>query len=333
MQSPPLRLSYPPTPLPTHAELRAFPLVGPRPTTLIESVRLSEHLGVEAVLLSETFQWTGSFKFRAAYYVATHITHSAIIAASSGNFGQAMALACRLTGKRCTVVMPRTSARVKIDAVRAYGATVDLIDTTVITREARVTELASQDPTAYIASAYDDPLVIAGNASLGYELATANATAELPFDAILVPIGGGGLASGLITGLKASGDRTPVWAVEPAAANDFVLSLAAGHIIARESEPDTIANGARTRSVGGHNWAVLQHGVAGAIPVPEAAIVDAVRVLFDLANLKAEPTGALALAGLVAEPERFRHRRVCCVVSGGNVDPALYCELVGGAPR
>jgi threonine dehydratase len=319
--------------LPTHAELRAFPLVGPRPTTLIESVRLSEHLGTEVVLATETFQWTGSFKFRAAYHVATHVTHPAIIAGSSGNFGQAMALACRLTGKRCTIVMPQRSARVKIDAVRGYGATVDLIDTRVMRREARVTELAAENPDAYVASAYDDPLVIAGNASLGYELATSNATVEHPFDAILVPIGGGGLASGVITGLKASGDRTPVWAAEPAAANDFVLSLAAGHIIAQDTEPDTIADGARTRSVGGHNWAILQHGVAGAIPVPEAAIVDAVRLLFGLANLKAEPTGALALAALLAGPERFRHRRVCCVVSGGNVDPALYCELVGAAPR
>jgi threonine dehydratase len=319
--------------LPTHAELRAFPLVGPRPTTLIESVRLSERLGMEVVLASETFQWTGSFKFRAAYHVATHVAHPAIIAASSGNFGQAMALACRLTGKRCTIVMPERSARVKIEAVRAYGATVDLIDTAVRTRESRVTELASQNPDAYIASAYDDPLVIAGNASLGYELATANATAERPFDAILAEIGGGGLAAGLITGLKASGDRTPVWAVEPVAANDFVLSLAAGHIIAHDRESDTIADGARTRSVGGHPWAVLQHSIAGAIPVPEAAIVDGVRLLFELANLKAEPTGAVALAGLLAEPERFRHRRVCCVVSGGNVDPGLHCELVGGPSR
>src|SRR5690349_8215616 len=99
-----------------------------RPTTIIEAPRLSRRLGLDPVLASETFQHTGSFKFRAAMNVALSIPHSAVITTSSGNFGQAMAYACLLTGKQCTVVMPRTSARVKIDAVREYGARVDLID-------------------------------------------------------------------------------------------------------------------------------------------------------------------------------------------------------------
>jgi threonine dehydratase len=297
-------------------------VIAPRPTTLIESVRLSERLGAKVVLASETFQWTGSFKFRAASNVAGSVGHPAIITASSGNFGQALAFACKLAGKRCTVVMPSNSARVKVEAVRAYGATVDLIDTAIIRREDRVAQLAAGDPSAYVASAYDDPLVIQGNASLGRELAPSR------FDAILAPVGGGGLSAGIVTGLRAAGSPTAVWAVEPAMANDFVRSLAAGRIVAQDHEAQTIADGARTRSVGAHNWAVLRTGLAGAIEVSEEQIREAVRGCFSLANLKAEPTGALPVGALLAEPDRFRGQRVCCVVSGGNVDAAVLAAIL-----
>ncbi len=302
----------------------------PRPTTLIESVRLSDHVGADVVLASEAFQWTGSFKYRAAANVARSVPHPAIITASSGNFGQAIAFASRLAGKRCTVVMPANSARVKVDAVRAYGATVDLIDTTKVRREDRVAALAAADPSAYVASAYDDPLVIEGNASLGRELAAINATrrATAPFDAVLAPVGGGGLSAGVVTGLRAAGDATPVWGVEPTMANDFVRSLAAGCVITHDQEPQTIADGARTRSVGRHNWAVLRTGLAGAVDASEAQICEAVRLCFQLANVKIEPTGALALAALLAQPERFAGRRVCCVLSGGNVDPGVFCGII-----
>src|SRR5262249_8916533 len=137
-----------------------------RPTTIIESPRLSRLLGVNLTIASETFQFTGSFKFRAAYNVAASVAQGSIITASSGNFGQAMAYACSLLGKSCTVVMPSTSAKVKVDAVREFGGTVDLIDVREISRAARVSQLAAECPEAYVASAYDDPLVIAGNASL-----------------------------------------------------------------------------------------------------------------------------------------------------------------------
>ncbi len=113
-----------------------------RPTTIIEAPRLSKRLGARVVIASETFQWTGSFKFRAAYNVALNVPNEHIIGASSGNFGQALAYACQLTGKRCTVVMPHDSARVKVEAVRDYGATVDLINVREISRSERVQQLA-----------------------------------------------------------------------------------------------------------------------------------------------------------------------------------------------
>ena len=297
-----------------------------RPTTIIEAPRLSKRLGVNLTIASETFQFTGSFKVRAAYNLAAKVSEQKIITASSGNFGQAMAYACRLLGKSCRVVMPATSAQVKIDAVREFGGTVDLIDVREISRAARVAALASENPDAYAASAYDDPLVIEGNASLGAELAA------LPreFDYVIAPVGGGGLTSGIIKGLRAAGSSTPVIGAEPLMANDAARSLRAGHIVANDAEPQTIADGARTVSVGQHNWAILEDGLAHIVEVPEANIRDAVRLLFGLANLKAEPTGALSIGALITEPEMFRDRRVCCVISGGNVDGAVYRQILAG---
>jgi threonine dehydratase len=295
-----------------------------RPTTIIEAPRLARRLGVELTIASETFQFTGSFKFRAAYNLASKVREQQIITASSGNFGQAMAYACRLLGKFCTIVMPATSAQVKIDAVREFGGTVDLIDVREISRAARVAALAEENPDAYVASAYDDPLDIEGNASLGAELAA------LPreFDYVIAPVGGGGLTSGLIQGLREAASSTRVVGAEPLMANDAARSLRAGHIVANESEAQTIADGARTVSVGKHNWAILESGVAHIVEVPEENIREGIRLLFGLANLKAEPTGALAIGALLTEPERFRNLRVCCVVSGGNVDAEVYRQML-----
>jgi threonine dehydratase len=296
-----------------------------RPVTWIEAPRLSRRLGLEVVLASETFQHTGSFKFRAAYQVAASVPPRALLTASSGNFGQALAHACRLLHKSALIVMPSTSAQVKVEAVREFGGVVDFIDTRVVSRKVRLAQLAREHPEAYVASAYDDPLVIAGNATLGRELA---AHAER-FDVIVAPIGGGGLTSGLLTGLRASGSDARVFGAEPLLANDAARSLRAGHVVANDTEPPTLADGARVLSVGQHNWAVLKDGLAGIVEVPEEAIAEGVRLLFSLANLKAEPTGALAIGALLTAPERFRDLRVCGVISGGNVDPAVFRNLLG----
>ncbi len=298
----------------------------PRPTTIVDAPRLSKKLGVDLLLASETFQYTGSFKFRAAFNVAANVKHTHIITASSGNFGQAIAYACSLFGKRCTVVMPHTAPKIKVEAVREYGAEVDLVDVEKKGRLERLGELAKQFPDAYVASPYDDPLVIEGNAGLATELFALG----LEFDYIIAPIGGGGLTSGLVTAVARSGKQIQVLAAEPLLANDAAESFRAGHIVSQADESNTIADGARVLRLGDNNWEILSHGLAGVIEVTEGQIREGVRLLFALANLKAEPTGALALGAVLAEPERFKGKRVCCVISGGNADPALYAELVEG---
>ena len=294
-----------------------------RPTTFIESEKLRSHLGLDITIASETFQHTGSFKFRAAYNLALNVPNDEIFTASSGNFGQALAYACKLTGKKCTVVMPATSAKVKIDAVRGYGATVDLIDTKKISRNDRVGQLAGEMPDAYFASPYDDRFVIDGNSTLGNELAFED------FDVVISPIGGGGLISGLITGLHRHMKPTVVYGAEPLLGNDAARSLKAGQIVRNETEPMTLADGARTISLGNLNWPIIREGVADVIEVSEENIAEAVRMHFGLANLKCEPTGALSLGALLERPDEFRDKRVCVVVSGGNVDGEVYRSILG----
>lgn len=293
-----------------------------RPTTFVVSSKLNDALGLDITMASETFQHTGSFKFRAAYNLAINVEQDEIVTASSGNFGQALAYACKLTGKRCTVVMPETSAQVKIDAVRDFGATVDLINTKIIGRNERVAELAAKMPDAYHASAYDDEFVIAGNSTLGDELSGRG------FDAVIVPVGGGGLISGVVTGLCRNGDTAEVFGAEPLLGNDATRSFREGRLIPNETEPTTIADGARTISLGKLNWPIIRGGVKDMIEVSDEKIAEAVRMYYGLGNLKCEPTGALTLGAILEDTERLRGKKLCLVVSGGNVDPAVYKELI-----
>lgn len=296
-----------------------------RPTTLVSSLRLQQELGVDVIVASEAFQTTGSFKFRAAYNLAKSVGNDTLITASSGNFGQALACACHILKKKCIVVMPDTSAQIKIDATKYWGARVELVNTITKPRAERVKELAAETPSAYVASAYDDKYVIEGNASLGLEL--ANRVEEL--DCIIAPIGGGGLCSGLIKGVRDSG-RTgiEIIAAEPAMSNDAAQSMAKGEIISLPNELQTIADGARTLSLGKLNFEILKSGLKEVIEVDEESIKLAVKTAFIYANLKLEPTGALAIAAVMNNKERFAGKKVVCVASGGNVDLPFFAELI-----
>ena len=296
-----------------------------RPTTFIESAKLRDHLGINVTIATETFQHTGSFKFRAAYNVALNVEQDEILTASSGNFGQAMAYACELTGKKATVIMPKTSAQVKIDAVRRYGAAVDLIDTAWIGRNERAAQLRAEMPQAYYASPYDDQFVIDGNSTLADEIVEKD-----DFDAVISPVGGGGLISGITLGYQRNAKTIQIFGAEPLEGNDAARSLAAGRLIANEKEPMTIADGARTISLGNLNWPIIREYVIGIFEVPDDKIAEATRLYFELANLKCEPTGALPLAALIMNADAFREKKVCLVVSGGNVDAAVYAGIIQG---
>jgi threonine dehydratase len=294
-----------------------------RPTLLLTNDALSARLGCELTIATESLQYTGSFKIRAAYNLLSQVPATMIVAASSGNFGQAVAYACQLLGKTCTIVMPGTSAQVKIAAVQSYGGKVDLVDVRTTSRADRVQQLLAKQPDAFYAPAYDDYRVVAGNSTLGNEILAA-----APFDAVLVPVGGGGLSAGIVVARDYLDARTAIIGAEPLSGNDAARSLRSGRLIANEQEPATVADGARTLSLGKLNWEILQRGLADIIEVPDATTLAALRAFFRDANLKVEPTGALALGALLTHPARFAGQRVCCIVSGGNVDPAVYARAL-----
>lgn len=293
-----------------------------RPTFFLPAPALSARLGCDLTIASETFQYTGSFKFRAAYNLLASIPQQRVVAASSGNFGQAVAYASKLLGKSCTIVMPATSARVKVAAIQGYGGTTDLIDASKISRAERVRQLLAEQEGAFEAHAYDDYRVVAGNSTLGKEILGAG-----DFDTLVVPIGGGGLSAGQIIARDHLNARAEIIGAEPQPGNDAARSLRAGQLVSNEQEPPTVADGARTISLGNLNWEILRQGIADIVEVPDTITLEALRAYFAL-NLKVEPTGALALGAVLAQPERFAGKRVCCIVSGGNVDPLVYVKAL-----
>jgi len=293
-----------------------------RPTLLLPAPTLSARLGCHLTIASETFQYTGSFKFRAAYTLLSSIAQQRIVAASSGNFGQAVAYASKLLGKSCTIVMPATSARVKIAAVQAFGGVADLIDTRQISRAERVRQLLAEQEGAFQAHAYDDYRVVAGNSTLGREILEAD-----EFDILVVPVGGGGLSAGQVLARDHLNARTEIVGAEPQLANDAARSLRCGQLVRNEQEPPTVADGARTLSLGELNWEILRTGIADILEVRDEVTLAALREYFAL-NLKVEPTGALALGAVLSHPARFAGKRVCCIVSGGNVDPLVYARAL-----
>lgn len=293
------------------------------PTEFIPAPFISKTIGTEVVLISEVNQRTNSFKFRAAWNVIQNIDASHFIAASSGNFGQALAAACQLQKRDCTIVMPTTSARVKIDAVIGYGATVVMVDTTKQSRANKVAEIHSKFPSAHIASAYDCEWVIKGNASLGREIARS----KYAFDRVVCPVGGGGLSSGIITGLCELGSQIPVCGAEPQMANDAARSLRQNTLICHDIEPQTLADGARTLSLGQRNFEVLKNGMSEIVEVSEDNIIRGLQLLAK-EGLRVEPTAALSIGALLTSPRQFSNLKIGCVLSGANVDSDLYSRLM-----
>lgn len=300
-----------------------------RTTNFIQAPTLSALLGAKITFADETKQHTGSFKFRAAYNLVHKVPQEHIIAYSSGNFAQALSLVCSQLGKKCTIVMPITAPQIKMDGIKKYGMEIDLVDPVKKGRAQRLAELAKEYPNAYVTNAYDNPLIIEGNKSLGQEIAAYNEN----FDYIISPIGGGGLISGIILGIKESFASAELAAptiigAEPALANDAARSIKSGELMANDFEPQTIADGARTISLGKHNWQIIKDNLKQIIEVPDEQIKAAVKLIFGHTKIKAEPTGALPLAAVLTELDLFEEKNICCVISGGNVDEDLFQSLL-----
>jgi threonine dehydratase len=282
--------------------------------------------GVRVYLKCESFQRVGAFKLRGAYNALASLTAQerarGVITHSSGNHAQGLALAARLLGVTATVVMPHDAPPIKRRATEGYGARIVACDAR--DREA-VCAAEIEAHGSVLIHPYDDERIIAGAGTAAWEL--FDQVDEL--DALFVPVGGGGLSSG---SCLAAAERSPscrVVGVEPEGADDARHSLAAGRVVTLDAVPTTIADGLRTRAIGERNLAVLARHLAEMVVVSDDRIVAALRLLWERAKLVVEPSGAAALAGLLAGCVTLPdNARVGVILSGGNVEPALLATLL-----
>jgi threo-3-hydroxy-L-aspartate ammonia-lyase len=281
----------------------------------------SRTLGEHVVLKPECLQRAGSFKFRGAYNKISSLpSGTGVLAFSSGNHAQAVALAARLLGARATILMPTDAPRSKVEATVGYGAEVVTYDRYAEDREAIGTALAEERGLELVRP-YDDELVMAGAGTAALELIEDAG----PFDTIVTPLGGGGLLSGTATVARDLGVGRVV-GVEPAAGDDWVQSLAAGER-RRIDVPRTIADGLQTNEPGRLTWEVVTRLVDEVVTVTDEQIVEAMRFAFERLKLVVEPSGAVGIAAVLNG--LAGGGRVGVVVSGGNVGADRFAELVG----
>ena len=318
----------PPLVLPTADDVRAAAgrLRGvANATPVLTSRTLDALAGATVFLKCESFQRGGAFKFRGAYNAVSKLSAEerarGVLAYSSGNHAQAVALTGRLLGVKTVVVMPEDAPGPKIDGTRGYGAEVVLYDRHGRSREEIATELQRERGMTLIPP-YDHPDVIAGQGTAALELIAETG----PLDVVMTPCGGGGLLSGTALAAKPASPGVHVVGVEPELADDATRTFRTG-ALQTVHNPPTIADGLRTPSLGRYTLPLVRANVDEMRTVSDAQIVEAMRFLWTRMKIVVEPSGAVPVAALLAEPDAFRGRRVGIVISGGNVDLASACEL------
>ncbi len=301
-------------------------------TPVLRSTLLDAATGARVLLKMESFQRTGSFKFRGAYNRIAQLSPAerarGVAAYSSGNHAQAVALAASLVGSTAVIVMPEDAPPEKLDATRSYGAEVVTYDRYREDRaEVAAALVAERDLT--MVPPYDDLEVMAGQGTAALEL-VANAG---PVDVLVVPVSGGGLIAGSATAVKGSYPATRVVGVEPAAADDTRQSLEAGRRITLPEVPRTIADGLQVSAPGELTFEVNRDLVDGIETVTDDELVEAMVFLFERMKLVVEPSGAAGVAALLAgRIPGVDGKRVGVIVSGGNVAAERFTRLVGQRP-
>jgi threo-3-hydroxy-L-aspartate ammonia-lyase len=300
------------------------------PTPVFTSRTLDERTGAHVLVKAECFQRGGAFKFRGAYNKVSSLGEDAlrrgVLAYSSGNHAQAVAIAAGLLGSRATIVMPDDAPAAKLDATRGYGAEVVSYDRWAESREEIGARLAEERGLELVRP-YDDPLVMAGQGTVALELLEE----EPGLDLLLVPISGGGLIAGCATAAKALQPGIHVIGIEPEAGDDTRRSLSAGERV-HIDVPRTIADGLQATEPGELTFEVNRRLVDEIVTVSDDEIVAAMAFLFDRLKLVSEPSGAVGIAALLSGKLGARGRSAGVVLSGGNVGAARFAELVATAP-
>jgi threonine dehydratase len=300
-------------------------------TPVLTSATLDERAGATIQLKAEHLQRAGAFKIRGATNAIRLLDPDrlarGVVAFSSGNHAQAVALAAREAGAPATIVMPSDAPSSKLGATRAYGAATVTFDRARDDREAIAIALADRDGATLIRP-YDDPAVIAGQGTCALELIDQ---AGAP-DILVVPVGGGGLIAGCATVVEAAAPQTRVIGAEPEAADDTRRSLLEGARV-EIAPPTTIADGLAVTAPGRLTFPVIQRLVDDVVTVSERQIVDAMVFLFERLKIVVEPSGAVGVAALLAGcvPDAAG-RTVGVILSGGNVDGGLFRTITAGSP-
>lgn len=308
-----------------------------RPTPALHVEALDELAGAELWLKAENMQYMGAFKARGAMHATMRLSEAerkkGLITYSSGNHAQAVALAAHRFGVPAIIAMPEDAPQVKVDAVRGLGARIEFAGTTSLHRKKRAFELQAETGGAII-EPFDHPDIIAGQGTATLELlAEVQERTGSALDALIVPVGGGGLIAGAC--LACEGTDVHIYSAEPVTCNALARSLAAGERVPVEPGP-TIADGLKPTLIGERNFAVAKSRVAGSYTVSDEEIARALVTLLVRGRVLVEPSGAAALAvalrgqlpGQPPEESNDRRQRVGVILSGGNLAPALVSELI-----
>jgi threo-3-hydroxy-L-aspartate ammonia-lyase len=291
-------------------------------TPVVTSATLDERTGAHVFLKAENLQRIGAFKFRGAYNTIAQLDDErkrrGVVAFSSGNHAQGVALAAKLLGVPAVIVMPSDAPAAKLAATRGYGAEVIEYDRATMNR-AEIAASVATERGATLVPPYDDPAIIAGQGTVALEL-TEDAGR---LDVLLVPLGGGGLLAGTCLAATALSPGVRVYGVEPQAGDDWVRSWREDRIVSIPV-PKTIADGQQTQAPGELTWPIVRALAAGVVTVSDDEIRAAMRFAFERLKLVVEPSGASALAALLFEKIDARGARAGVVISGGNVDAATF---------
>lgn len=299
-------------------------------TPLEHNSRLSEQFGAQIYLKREDLQAVRSYKLRGAYNLMSTLTPSerqqGVVCASAGNHAQGVAFTCRLLGIEGHIYMPQNTPRQKVQRVRSLGGTwtrIELVGDTFDATYRLAAEYAHGTQRVFV-HPFDDPRIIAGQGTVGVEIAGQLPPAP---DFLVVPVGGGGLISGLAIYGERYFPQTTLIGVEPAGAACMLASLQAGHPVTLP-QIDTFVDGAAVKTAGHHNFLICQRLVREILPVAEGKVCTEMIALYQNEGIIAEPAGALSIAALSLLGERLRGKTVVCVLSGGNNDITRYPEII-----
>ncbi|MDB5475069.1 MAG: threonine dehydratase [Phenylobacterium sp.] len=303
-------------------------------TPLIESPALNERLGARVLIKAETLQRVGAFKFRGAYNRLVQLSpeerRRRVVAFSSGNHAQGVALAARLLGMPALIVMPSDAPAIKVAATRGYGAEVRLYDRLTESREQIAAAIAAERG-AVVVPAFDDPHIAAGQGTVGLEMVRQAQALGATFDLVLAPVSGGGLLAGISLAVKALSPATAIWGVEPAGFEDLRLSLEAGERVTIKPTGRSLCDALESPAPGVVTFPILKQALAGAVAITDPEVAEAMRYAFATLKLVVEPGGAVGLAALLTGKVKLNAGQTAgLVLSGGNVDPELFARVING---